>query len=390
MIPVSTSPVPAGRRARRCRCGSRSRGRRGVGDHGARPLQQHDRVEPRPRGRAPRRRDRRRPAVPASRAYSPACGVRIAGGEPGRVARRAAASGSTASAFERVGVDDDRDRALGDDPAHRGLRARRRARARDRSRARGSARCPSATAAAASASSAPSASAGSARVTISLPPTRAAASAPGTRAHHHARAARAPRHGSPAAARPIMPVEPPTTSTPDDHLWPSVARGAAGERSATSSTCSRGPTPGRVDADVDDVHAPGAARARARRAAPASAPRSTPSRRARTAAPRTSPVVPSTPDGMSTASVGDARRRERVRRRSAASPSSAPRKPVPNIASIARSARASARRRHVASTPSASANTSTPTPARAQPAAPRPTPSAPLLPLPHTTTTRRP
>ena len=110
---------------------------------------------------------------------------------------------------------------------------------------------------------------------------------------------------------------------------------------------------------------------------------------ARTASPRTSPVAPSTPDGMSTASVGTPVVGERAGPRSAASPSSAPRNPVPNIASIARSARASARRNAGSSTPSASASSSTPTP-RARRRRAATTPSAPLLPLPHTTTTRRP
>ena len=64
---------------------------------------------------------------------------------------------------------------------------------------------------------------------------------------------------------------------------------------------------------------------------------------ARTAGPATAPVVPFTPDGMSTASTGTRRRRPSTRATAAAGPSSAPRKPVPYIASITRSARPNAR-----------------------------------------------
>ena len=110
---------------------------------------------------------------------------------------------------------------------------------------------------------------------------------------------------------------------------------------------------------------------------------------ARTAAPRAAPVSPSTPDGMSTATTtAPPNSRKRVGDRARASPSSAPRNPVPYIASTTTSARGE-RPREVASRrhPSSRWNDVDPRAPAAGARAPRPAPSPPLLPLPHTTTT---
>src|SRR5829696_5416188 len=109
---------------------------------------------------------------------------------------------------------------------------------------------------------------------------------------------------------------------------------------------------------------------------------------ARTTGPHTVPVRPSTPDGMSTASTSPPKWPS-CSTAHAASPSSVPRNPVPYIASTTRSAAASARTHRRRSMPAASSKTLVRTPQLwSTRAATRPSP--PLLPLPHTSTTRRP
>src|SRR5260370_52535 len=107
-----------------------------------------------------------------------------------------------------------------------------------------------------------------------------------------------------------------------------------------------------------------------------------------TASPSTAPVRPFTPDGMSTATHGPSTA-STASATHAASPSSAPRNPVPNMASTNASARSRARSQSWRSTPASSVNTSTRTP-HSRRARAVTSPSPPLLPLPHTTTTRRP
>ncbi len=133
-------------------------------------------------------------------------------------------------------------------------------------------------------------------------------------------------------------------------------------------------------------------------------------RSARTAAPATAPVAPSTPEGTSTATTEGPPSRDRIA--SACSPSGAPRNPVPKIASTATSALASSRdaaapvhgrtRTRVAesrprfaaagswrSASGSSRSTVTPIPHDARYLAAT-NPSPPLLPRPQTTTARRP
>ena len=134
--------------------------------------------------------------------------------------------------------------------------------------------------------------------------------------------------------------------------------------------------------------------------------------RARTASPSTTPVVPFTPEGMSTATIGTPASL-RLAIAAAQSSSGMPRNPVPKIASTATSARASSRwrlpwwkvRRRMPGTSSrrrafvAAGSRSSPGSSRRTtvvrtPARPRcraaTSPSPPLFPFPHTTTARRP
>ena len=134
-------------------------------------------------------------------------------------------------------------------------------------------------------------------------------------------------------------------------------------------------------------------------------------RSARTATPSTAALVPSTPLGMSTATIGTSAAFS-PSIASAHSSSGSPRNPVPKIASTATSARSSsrpsvagsnrrtrtpvsARRRRLAAAgsrdPAGSCSTTTTTriPHRARCRAVT-NPSPPLFPLPHTTTARRP
>ena len=120
MMPVRTSPVPAVARRRSVgRIDRRVSFRRR--DHGARPLEQHDRV-----GRARELARRGDAIVTNGMACEPfvLTGVRREHrrGQTGRVAdvQRRRIDGER---VQRVGVDDDGDRRLGDQPAGRGLRA---------------------------------------------------------------------------------------------------------------------------------------------------------------------------------------------------------------------------------------------------------------------------
>ena len=241
------------------------------------------------------------------------------------------------------------------------------------------------TSAAAGSSSAPSAVAGSAFVMTSVPDARAAASSPGT-----------PHQTMPAPARmaawltndgaPVMPPEPPTTSAPLNHLWASGARsGSSSARSRTSGTNTEGPPrsmPMSATSTSPAWPAPGW------NTSPGLSAENVTVCEACTASPSTPPVWPFTPDGMSTATHGPSTA-STAPATHAASPSSAPRNPVPNMASTNASARSSARSQSWRSTPASSVNTSTRTP-HSRRARAVTCPSPPLLPLPHTTTTRRP
>ena len=138
-------------------------------------------------------------------------------------------------------------------------------------------------------------------------------------------------------------------------------------------------------------------------------------RSARTASPSTAPVAPSTPDGMSTDTIGGVRPAFIASIAACHSSSGTPRKPVPKIASTTTSARASSRRRRLGASTARPARPCSPSRAgvaeaagsrslveRAPPRSRRRAcrrrarcraatkPSPPLLPLPHTTTARRP
>ena len=186
---------------------------------------------------------------------------------------------------------------------------------------------------AASRSSAPSSEAGNARVTISPPDARAAASAPGNEHTTIVPPARAAAWLASSGA-PTMPIEPPTTSTPADHLCALIPR-LGNARSAMSRAC-RCVTPVGMPMSTT-VTRPARDRPGSKHKPGFNAAKQIVSS-ARTASPRTSPVVPSTPDGMSTASVrapriGARRRSMRCLRAHRGSPSRTSRRSRDEIAS---------------------------------------------------------
>ena len=182
----------------------------------------------------------------------------------------------------------------------------------------------------------PRASAGRALVITSVPDAARRRLGAGDAAPHDAGAGTHRRVARRTIGAPVIPPDPPTTSTPDCHLCASGARvgqasrdvdglgarqrGAASRRrcrcrrSSTSPACVRAGLEQQARLQRRERH-------RVRRRAPRG--------------PSTAPVSPSTPDGMSTATHGPSTARQRARRH-AASPSSAPRKPVPYIASTTR------------------------------------------------------
>ena len=337
MMPVSTSPVPAVASAGPS-----------VGLTWTSPVGLS-----RSRCPGPSARRSRRCARPASRAACDAIGTDCVAGEAlvlagvRRQDRRREPGGVADAQRRRVGRERVRARrrrrrpepALrrpgGARPPGRG----RRGRGRDRPRARGSDRGPSTRAAPLPRRGARRSSPAARASTISVPAKQRGSLDAGHAAHHHA-GARTARAGATRHQRRA------------DH-----AGRAAEHHAARPTTCAR---PRRGAAGRG--RRPRRPRSRARRHRCRCRRRARVPRRVRpgsksrpgfsaakqtvssacTASPRTSPVAPSTPDGMSTASVGTAAAPRRPRP-SPAAPSSAPRKPVPNIASTNRSARASAR-----------------------------------------------
>ena len=178
-----------------------------------------------------------------------------------------------------------------------------RARGRDRSRPRGSGRLPSATSAAAPSSSAPASVAGNAaRDELVARHVRGRRRRPAPRTRPCRRRFAAPRVPASIGA-PTMPFEPPTTRHPDDHLCAS-ALGIGEHEIARASSVQSVAHVVDVDPDVDDVRRGPRATGPVRTAGRASARRSRSSRRRGPPRRATAPVAPSTPEGMSTASVG--------------------------------------------------------------------------------------
>ena len=388
MIPVSTSPVPAVASAVLSVRFTTARPS-GAAMTVPGPFSRHDRVEP---GReVARRGDAIGIHAPCSRAARtrPACGVRIAGGSP--AARRAVQRlGIGRERVQRVGVDHDRDRARGDQSAHRGLGARvapepgsdrEHAEALDVGEHRlGRVRVERAVGSRGQRT----------RHELAAARTRRGF-ATGNAAHHHAgtdprrrvtgqhRRARQPRRPADDehARRPLVPVGGAHRQR-EVGRRPSTCRRAVAVQTRVASmpmsaTCTR---PARVRPGFEQQ--PRLERGEAHGFVVRD-----------TASPRTSPVVPSTPDGMSTASVAipDAGERGRDARRVAFE--HAPEPGAEHGVDREVGARPIARRSAASSMPSASANSSTPTP-RARNSRAATTPSAPLLPRPQTTTTRRP
>ena len=228
--------------------------------------------------------------------------------------------------------------------------------------------------------------AGRARVTISPPDAAAAASCPGKPHTTMPAPARAPACAAISGA-PVMPFEPPNTSRPDDHLCADASRRGR-RRSSTSGTNRL--TRAELDADVDDGARARRGPARVRTASRACGATNVMVSSASTAAPR----------DLAGRAV-DARRdvdRERPRAPLAAPspqstrphPSSAPRKPVPNIASTNRSARASARSNSAAVDPVGDREHVDPDAAPRSSRAAHPARRRRCCPCPHATTTRRP
>ena len=142
-----------------------------------------------------------------------------------------------------------------------------------------------------------------------------------------------------SSGAPVIPVEPPTTSTPADHLCPSgrPARQTRGRR--RSSTCSRTVRRRRRCRCRRRATRPARARPGSNSRPGLQRGEASPSRARAPRRPAPRPSCRRRPTGCRPRASGR-RAAANARATSAASPSSAPRNPVPNIASIARSARA--------------------------------------------------
>ena len=339
-MPVSTSPVPAAASARAV----------GAIDHRVSVRARHTTVpgpsagrsrRARPRGRGRPRRGRRpgrctgQPFVlPAVRREDRGQGTRPRGA-------RGAASGSAASAFNasasttigsghsatsrrtaacvsgvapEAGPDRDRAEALG--VGEHGRRRRRLSRLPPAGRGEGAGDELAAARA--------------------MPPRRC----PGTPQHDHARAAAGRGVRRPGPARPIMPVDPPTRRRRPTTCAPSDARRGR-RRSATSSTCNCAGRSRVASIPMSTTRTrPARARPGSNSSPGFSAAKHTVSCGAHGGDRALRPSCRRPPTGCRPPASARPTSAKRWRDDAPASPSSAPRKPVPNIASIARSARA--------------------------------------------------